>query len=292
MDNFEKYLQINIDKKFFVITPGGNHGDTLIHMALIKKLHEYNIKYNFFNLETQYKYNPILSTKYLINIGLWKKGSEKSLKLMEIPKDTEIILFEGGGYMNDIWYGPVLLKQALKQHIAPIAVGPQSFFFKRTILKNYFNDNRPIDLFCRESYSLKHLQELNLPDTVSIQLSPELALYLTCKDLNPYIEQRTMEYELISFRKDNESAIENTTINKIISLTSNPHISDISTQKTLTDFISTVNNAKEIYTDRLHIAILAKILGKKVTLFGNKYHKNQGVWEHSLQDDVTFVEVK
>jgi exopolysaccharide biosynthesis predicted pyruvyltransferase EpsI len=61
-------------------------------------------------------------------------------------------------------------------------------------------------------------------------------------------------------------------------------------EKTLTDFVSTVYNAKNIYTDRLHVAILSKILDKKATLFGNKYHKNKGVWEHSLREDVEFIE--
>jgi exopolysaccharide biosynthesis predicted pyruvyltransferase EpsI len=292
MDNFEKYLQANNNKQFFIITPGGNHGDSLIHMALIKKLQEYDIKYHYFNLETKYKHNPILASKYLINIALWKIGSNKSLKLLDIPKETEIILFEGGGYMNDIWYGPVLLKQALKQHTAPITVAPQSFLFDRTILKDYFKDNRQITLFCREHYSMNHLQGLALPDTVSIKLSPEMALYLTPKDLEPYIETRTNNFELISFRKDNESAVKTTTISKIISTSKNPLVEDISTRKTLTDYVSTIKNAKEIYTDRLHVAILSKIMSQKVTLFGNKYHKNKGVWEYSLTKDVIFEESK
>ena len=58
---------------------------------------------------------------------------------MEIPKDTEIILFQGGGYMSDIWYGPVLLRQVLKHYNAPIVVGPQSFFFKRTMATLSYN---------------------------------------------------------------------------------------------------------------------------------------------------------
>ncbi|MCK4438582.1 polysaccharide pyruvyl transferase family protein, partial [Candidatus Bathyarchaeota archaeon] len=59
----------------------------------------------------------------------------------------------------------------------------------------------------------------------------------------------------------------------------------------LTDFVSWVANAETVYTDRLHVAILSSILGKDVTLFGNIYHKNRGVWEISLRDSVRFVEI-
>ena len=71
----------------------------------------------------------------------------------------------------------------------------------------------------------------------------------------------------------------------------NPVVSDVSMRGSLTDFVSTVENAEEVFTDRLHVAILGSILGKKVTLYGNVYHKNRGVWEYSLRDTVNFVSV-
>ncbi|MCJ7731705.1 hypothetical protein MUP51_05255 [Candidatus Bathyarchaeota archaeon] len=44
MDSFEEYLAENRHLSMSVITPGGNHGDTLIHMGLVKKLEEYDIE--------------------------------------------------------------------------------------------------------------------------------------------------------------------------------------------------------------------------------------------------------
>ena len=125
---------------------------------------------------------------------------------------------------------------------------------------------------------------------MNISVSPELALYLDEDDLKKFIEKRNGGYELIAFRKDKESALEAPTREEIIQMCANPRIADISTQKTLTDFVSTVYNAEYVYTDRLHVAILSKVLGKKVTLFGNRYHKNKGVWEYSLKDHVEFIE--
>jgi len=41
---------------------------------------------------------------------------------------------------------------------------------------------------------------------------------------------------------------------------------------------------REIVTNRLHSAIIGTILGKKITLLPNNYHKNRSVWEFSLKE--------
>ena len=291
MDAFEEYLADNRDQYMCVITPGGNHGDTLIHMGLLKKLGEYCIKYSCINLESQYRENLLLGAKYLVNIGLWKLGLNLGFKLIDVPKETQLILFEGGGYMNDVWYGPVLLRQAMKGNKLPLAVAPQSYLFTHTRFHMYFEDGRPAHLFCREPYSMEHLKKKGLPKNVSVSLSPELALYLTEEDLNQFIEPREGGYQLLAFRRDKESALEKTTKDELFELSDNPLVSDISIEKTMSDFVSCVYYADIVYTDRLHVAILSSIFGKDVTLFGNKYHKNRGVWEYSLRDRVQFIEV-
>jgi exopolysaccharide biosynthesis predicted pyruvyltransferase EpsI len=290
MDNFEKFLAQNCDKYMSVITPGGNHGDTLIHMALIKKLNMYDIKYTCFNLEQMYGTDLLLGAKYLINIALWKIGSDLGFQLLKLSPKTELILFEGGGYMNDVWYGPTLLTQILKHNNSPIAIAPQSYLFNRTNFENYFKNGRTTILFCREKYSFQHLKEKEFPSNVSIFISPELALYLTKEDLKKYIEPRSGNYQLIAFRADKESLLRVDLKREIIENSSNPLISDISTKNTLTDFISIIYNAEKIYTDRLHVAIIAHLLDKPATLFGNKYHKNRGVWEFSLRDKIEYIE--
>ncbi|MCW4048458.1 MAG: polysaccharide pyruvyl transferase family protein [Candidatus Bathyarchaeota archaeon] len=290
MDAFEQFLDENHDRKTVVVTPGGNHGDTLIHWGLVKKLDEYSVNYSCLNLEHLYEGNPILGAKYLINIALRKLGSDMGFRLLDIPDDTELILFEGGGYMSDIWYGPVLLRQVMKRHHAPVAVGPQSYLFTKTKFSDYFKDGRQVSLFCREAYSKRHLDGLGLPSNVSVEVSPELALYLTQGDLEKYINPSDDGHVLVAFREDKESAVTMEIKNEYLTMHANVVVKDVSMTGTLTDFVSSVANAEKIYTDRLHVAILSVILGKEVTLFGNKYHKNKGVWELSLKDMVFFIE--
>jgi exopolysaccharide biosynthesis predicted pyruvyltransferase EpsI len=292
MDSFEEHLAQHRDETMAVITPGGNHGDTLIHMGLVKKLVEYGIQYGCINLEQMYGKDLILGAKYLVNIALWRLGSSLGLRLLRLPEETEHIMFEGGGYMNDIWFGPALLRQVMKRNKQPVTVAPQSYLFTRTRFDQYFTDDRSVYLFCREEYSYEHLRKNGLPENVRINSSPELALYLSKDDLSEYIELREGDYELLAFRVDKESALSPSAKNELMEICENPLVSDVSMKGTMTDFVSTVHNAEKIYTDRLHVAILSMILGKNATLFGNKYHKNRGVWELSLKDHIEYIETE
>jgi exopolysaccharide biosynthesis predicted pyruvyltransferase EpsI len=290
MDAFTEFLRENRDRKTVVITPGGNHGDTLIHMGLVKKLEEQGFRYSCFNLEHEYKRSLALGGKYLLNIFFWKTGIDAGFKLLDVPDDIELVLFEGGGYMNDVWYGPALLKAVTRQTQAPIAVAPQSYVFNRTTLADYFMDDREAVLFCRERYSYDHLTGQGLPPNVQLKLSPELALYLMPEDLVEYVEPRKERYQLVAMRRDRESAVTENLIREIEQACDNPVLRDVSMEGSLTDFVSWVANAETVYTDRLHVAITSSILGKDVTLYGNRYHKNRGVWEYSLRDGVRFIE--
>lgn len=290
MDAFTEFLRENRDRKTVTITPGGNHGDTLIHMGLVKKLDEYGFEYDCLNLEHMYRGNPVIGGKYLINILFWRMGIDAGFRLLDIPEDAGLVLFEGGGYMNDIWYGPTLLRAVLRQTEAPIAVGPQSYVFNRTRIADYFVDGREATLFCRERYSYDHLTGQGLPPSVQLKVSPEMALYLAPEDLEEFTEPREERYQLVAMRRDRESAVSEKLLREIKQACDNLVTRDISMEGSLTDFVSWVANAETVYTDRLHVAILSSILGKDVTLFGNIYHKNRGVWEYSLRDSVRFVE--
>ena len=242
-DAFTSFLEEHRGDRICTVTPGGNHGDTLIHMGLVKVLDFLGVEYTCLNLEEAYREKPTMALKYLLNIAAWRTGLNLGFGLLDIPGNTDLILFEGGGYMNDIWYGPVLLRQVLQRHKKPVAVAPQSYAFRGTDFMGMLPRDRPVTLFSRERYSLEHLSEMMpRPANVSLRLSQDTALYL---------------------------------------------------RGSLSNFVSAVANARRIYTDRLHVSILAHILGKEVTLYSNRYHKNRGVYEFSLSGDskVVFVEV-
>ena len=292
MDAFTSFLREHEDDRIYTVTPGGNHGDTLIHMGLVKKLEETGISYECWNLEEVYGERMVVGLKYLLNIAGWRLGVDPGLKLLDVPEDTDLILFEGGGYMNDVWYGPVLLRQALGRYRQPVAVAPQSYMFERTNLRGMLPDDRPITLFCRERYSLEHMSAIARLPNVRMDLSGDTALYIERRDLTELISPSDRAYDLICFRRDKESLIPRQEREQILKNSEDPFVGDISKRGSLSDFVSAVANAGRVYTDRLHVAILAHILGKETTLYGNRYHKNRGVYEYSLSQDpkVTFVD--
>jgi exopolysaccharide biosynthesis predicted pyruvyltransferase EpsI len=292
MDAFESFLADHKDDKIFTITPGGNHGDTLIHMGMVKKLEELGCEFQCLNLEEAYKRRVVLGAKYLANIAAWRLGVDRGFDLIDVPGDADLILFDGGGYMNDIWYGLVLLKQVLKRHRLPIAVGPQSYWFEATDFMSLFADDRPVTLFCREPYSRDLLSVKPRPPQIEVLMSKDTALYLDQRYLDSLAVPSEGTYDLVCFRRDKETIIPREAKREIIEQTQNPMVDDISKKGLLRDFVSTVANARRIHTDRLHVAILAHILGKEATLYDNRYHKNRGVYEYSMRHNpmIRFVE--
>lgn len=281
MDNFERYLHSHGDDRVLVISPGGNHGDTLIHMGLEKKLRELGIEFEAVNLEREGWRRPLLGLKYLMNIASWRLGLRWSFKLLD-AEGFDLLLFEGGGYMNDLWYGPALMMEALR-HDKPIVVAPQSYWFRDGGFMELLREGRNITLFCREPYSHRHLTEIGAPPSVKVLLAEDTALYLEAEDLECYIEPVEDDYDLICLRDDRESAISRNLRRSILNEAVNPLVMDISKRGSFKDFVSTIANADRVYTDRLHVAILAAILGKETLLIGNRYHKNRGVYEYSLR---------
>ena len=292
LDAFEAFLAEHRDDKICAITPGGNHGDTLIHMGLVKKLDELGIEYVCRNLEENYTRRRGDGLKYLLNIASLKLGMDGGFKLIDIPEDTGLILFEGGGYMNDLWYGLVLLREILRSHDQPIAVAPQSYWFKDTNFLGMLAGERPVTLFCRELYSHELLASEPTPPNVQILTSGDIALYLGRPDLESLIDQYNDIYDLICFRRDRESRIPSKLREEVIATSESPRVGDISKVGSLRDFVSTVANAMRVHTDRLHIAILSHILGREATLYDSFYHKSRGVYEYSLRQNlmINFIE--
>ena len=277
-----------------MVSPGGNHGDTLIHMGMVKVLEKARCIYQCLNLREAYRQRRLIGVKYLMNRAVWKLGMDRAFNLFEIPRDVGLILFEGGGYMNDIWYGLKFLKHVLRKNKQPIAIAAQSYWFKDTPIMSFFTDKRKVTLFCRERYSLDLLSKMPKPSNVSVNISRDPALYLERQDLKDLINPSQETYELVCLRNDRESIIPQRMKRKIIERLDAPFVSDISKKGRLCDYVSIIANASSIFTDRLHVAILAHILGKETKLYDNCYHKNRGVYDHSLKQNpkITLIELE
>lgn len=59
------------------------------------------------------------------------------------------------------------------------------------------------------------------------------------------------------------------------------------TYRDVTPFFSIINNFQQVFTDRLHVAIAASMLGKKVFITGGNYSKNRDVFTSSIELNFT-----
>jgi exopolysaccharide biosynthesis predicted pyruvyltransferase EpsI len=121
---------------------------------------------------------------------------------------------------------------------------------------------------------------------------------LSKKDFHP----RHGAYDLICFRTDRESTLFRKTRDlmqlskkRIIDLRQSKKrmvVGDISLLNDFRDFVNLIEGSRKVFSDRLHVAILATILGKDTILYPNSYYKNKGVYEFSLSKypNLKFVE--
>jgi len=314
VDAFDKVISQFERADFNVIRPGGHQGDLLIYLGLEKFLKRKGLKYRVYWY--QEKISPLIifarkklskATK-LFDLILKERSDYALTKLQQLLDkyylarwmmnfpDGSLILIEGGGNVNDLWpHGIRLLKILLRDNPnSTIIVAPQSYYFRTTNFPSIFrNFQGRVYLFSREKYSYVLLKKMNLPENVEVLLSQDTVFYLSREDF----PQGSEKYNLLCLRKDKESIINEHLRKKIreVLYTKLDQVleSDVPVEaKNFQEFISIIGNSRSVFTDRLHVAALAAIMGKRVFLFPNIYWKNKGVYEYSLTkfDNVTFVE--
>lgn len=308
-DSFKSVITKFKEKTVNLIRPGGNYGDLLIYLGLEKLLKSVGIPYGIFRYVEKYD--------FLFRAYRWglRKFTEKILRNKEKQNgitnaicspfyhyyikrrwyaqfnDNSIILIGGGANINDFWpRGIRLLRLLINQNKnSTIIIAPQSYYFRTTDFPSIFNEfEGEAYLFCREKYSYKLLSKMKLPKNVKVVLSHDTAFYLSKEDF----PKGSPKHDLLCFRQDKESIITEKVKNAVRKIAENPLELDVATKaKNFNEFVSTITNSKNVYTDRLHVAILAAILKKQVVLFPNKYWKNKGVLEYSLKKykNVTFI---
>lgn len=281
-----------------LVPPAGNHGDTLLHAGFRKRSRELGVPYVDFGdspfgnvidvigganpTDPNYR-NPKSIAQSAVAAMLWARHRA-------FP-DFDSIYVHGGGNFNEIWGNGIgCFRTAARLFDCDIVVGPQSFLFEETDPADVFRGvDNDVRLFCRERYSYEIMESaVGDLDGVEVDLSPDTALYFEKEDL--IAGDGTEEYTLVAFREDKESL--------------GPHELDLpedepvvredisDSRDSLAGFVEAVARAERVYTDRLHVGILAAVLEKPVTLYANVYHKNVGVYEYSLSkyDGVEFVD--
>jgi exopolysaccharide biosynthesis predicted pyruvyltransferase EpsI len=324
LDKLEEILQKYRDRKFVVIEPGGNNGDRLIYLGLEKKLREMGINYHILRYKEK-KGNAALYKTYVLwktftktltflthsNYALTaidivdKKFHEHAFEAI-VPRNArahmsaDVILIHGGANMNDLWsHGIRLLKNVIQQNPDNIViVAPQTYWFYRTKFSKLFSGTKQdIYLFSREKYSYSLLKSMNLPENIHVLLSPDAVFYLSRDDFHPL----TGTYDLVCFRNDPESVIfslksdyPQKLIEELKLSNRAVHVEDVPVLCSFEEFIKLIEGSNRVYTDRLHVAIPAAILGKDTVLYSNSYYKNKGVFEFSLKahfPNLKFVDI-
>jgi len=200
-------------------------------------------------------------------------------------ESKEIVYVHGSGGFHPFWTGkPILeLTKAIQEHIGPTILGPSTFsddenYIKEVIKKIFYNRlSKDVYFFVREKKSYALLKRL-LPSDVYLAAVPDTAFAVVKEDLVPDCYEGK-GYTLYAIRQDKESVEHYQRPNPFVFWLDPTHFA-----KDLKSWVQIHNNANTVFTDRLHSAIVSTLLGKKVYLIQNKYHKNRSVWEYSLKD--------
>ncbi|WP_336358124.1 polysaccharide pyruvyl transferase family protein [Haloarcula sp. CGMCC 1.6347] len=287
----DEALEEHAEDKLELIEPGGNHGDTLIYMGAKKRLDSFNIEYSSMNYIQELRNSWPAKGRRAIDI-ITNKLDQNPIKITSLD-DPDVIYIHGGGNFSDLWGISLdLFRNIVNTYPnTHLIVGPQTYWFSDTDFDDICDNlDQKIDLFCRESYSYSLLNNFDLPNNINIYKSSDTAFYLTRDDLLEYhkktVEEFDSEYTLLAFRGDREGIIPESMKEHIASNSDNVVFCDVSdkSENTFREFITLVENAEKVYTDRLHVGILSTLLEQDVELFENIYYKNRGVYKYSLSD--------
>lgn len=264
------------------LQPGGNYGDDLIYRGFDKLIEGTDVeKVPFAAGHNRSDRPPDLPSANLRTNYEWLATHVTFLR-HRLASSISAVYIHGGGNFNDLWTGGIRAFTAADRYFeCPIVVGPQSCLFERTDPTALFEGvDSETHFFCREMYSYEIVEEATAHlDHVSVYHSRDTALYLERSDLP--VAPRSGEYTLLAMRADKESAepeidhdVEGPLIVRDVSIMADD----------FAGWVGAVAGAEVVYTDRLHVAILASILEKPLVWYEASYHKSRGVYEYSLSD--------
>jgi exopolysaccharide biosynthesis predicted pyruvyltransferase EpsI len=248
----EKYK--NIKNIIYVPNPG-NAGDCIIAYSTIKIFDKFNIKYLIGNYLNVYKNKTIFYGGGGNLIGIYNNCKTFLINNMDLSLNNQIIIL------------------------------PHTIKSEDLLLSNMNNN---IKIICREPISYDYVKQ-HFKHSNNIYLSHDMAFYLDINkdiDISIDISINNNENILNCFRNDKEkTSIDIPKDNKDLPLllnTINSTKDFIIIQKISKNFIKEIAKYKIINTNRLHVAIIASLLNKKVNFYSNNYYKNESVYRHSI----------
>ncbi|MCG7388272.1 polysaccharide pyruvyl transferase family protein [Pantoea sp. ACRSB] len=196
---------------------------------------------------------------------------------------THVLVFGGGGNLIEGLYseGKDFIEEKLNDFyriiIMPSTIKGYEEFFRGNINK--------LIILCREEITFEYIQSLGYEKGKNVLLTDDMAFYLDLSNYMSFVEP--LKNIANCFRTDSESLTgEWKANNHDISLTWNGDYWDnINLARNSTRcMINFLEEYITVNTDRLHVAILASLLGKEVNFHPNSYYKNEAVYNYSLLD--------
>jgi len=283
------FLRARADKVFYRAPYSGNAGDSLIQFATEQLLQDAGIRTT-------------------VN-----------------PSEADVILIPGGNPTMWPSIGSERWRELWKRYPrAEFVVGPAGFRNGHSDWAEQVNTagHRVTGLFARDPDSFDNLNHAGLNNGIVLALSHDPALYLRDSEwVLAHRKASSEEYHLAAFRDDHEATTKYPALSKIISLMpqrfayplgkrrartsrnrklklveklsekKSPVVENDVSRQRFEVFVEVVRAARTVHTDRLHVMLLAVMLGKKVFAYPTSHSKLEGVYRHSLKDwaDVSIV---
>lgn len=274
------------------------------------KLHDVLTEYS--GQSVFYIANPGNGGDALIAAGAFKAFSKYNITLEKIISDTDsfdptnkVIFYAGGGNLIDEYTASANFFEKSHFLAKRLILLPHTIKGHEALLKKFKSN---VLLFARENKSFEFLQSLNLACDVAID--HDLALDLEPSYFSRYETDNTKKMyskifikklfgilspisELNAFRRDVEKTrkkipFDNLDVSQVVNY--DPMMSNIKLiNEAVADIFSLISRFDTVNTNRLHIAIAAGLLGKKVNFFPNSYWKNEALYEYSIQHKFKLV---
>lgn len=200
----------------------------------------------------------------------------------EIDDRTEHVLLFAGGNLCGPYYNETKLREDAMHKATnrrlPMTQLPQSCF-RVPDVRDMLRGRK----FARERES----QSLLRSAVYTCELAPDLALGYCLPDKFNTERVRAMRTRCFIIRTDYESTIsmDDLQVNWPVHIRwPSPNVFDVAAEPSLDSYVENIVRCNEIFTDRLHVAIVGLMAGCDVTLLPNSYHKNRSMWETWLRD--------
>lgn len=275
-DHFRKKRE-NKDTRYLYIPNSGNAGDSLIAEASYQFLNDLNISFTLGNMET------------LVEPG-------------------QHVILGGGGNLVAPYPNCRLFLERNIGRFGSLTILPHTIRAYADIIAALGDES---DIFCRDVKSFDFCSE-NITKA-RVHLCHDMAFYWKCEDTRSILFRRLLKNcrdstfrirnakhlyrmlrlrnyivdgELISFRSDLESTRSevpryNIDISREFSTESMER--GYAAAATFA-MMNLVGRASRVMSDRLHVSIMAAILGKEVTIYDNNYGKNGSIFDHSMKN--------